>query len=565
MSFQAEQTEWARVLVESLAGAGVTDVVVSPGSRSTPFVLQVLAERRLRVHDVIDERSAAFFALGQARMNGRPSGLIATSGTAGAHYLPAAIEAGLSHLPLLMITADRPAELQACGALQTVDQLKLFGDHARAFYEVGIAQSDPGALRGLERTVAQAVFRSMHPLPGAVHLNVKARKPLESESLDADGALGGSGPPRKPSVRAVRPRLVPPAETIAEISELCAKKRRGLIVLGPGPLAQLQDRRSVLALAERTGYPILAEATSQLRFLGSIDDTGPVLCDAFDPLLHSAAFRRAHEPELILQLGPTPTSSGWARYVAEHRDVERIVIAPFGWNDPDGSALLMIAAELGETVRLLVEGLHARGVEPSPWPDRFAQANRAALALIDREVGLAAEDGALSEGSIARRVVERAPRGSLLALANGLAIRHADTFCPGCSNDLAVLSQRGASGIDGFISGAAGAASVADRTVTVLVGDVGLLHDLGGLGLAARAKVPLVLVVIHNDGGRIFEQLPLANAGGLADDALAHWLTPHGRSFGRRLRCSGCRTRSPARLARSFERSTPPTFAVAQR
>ncbi|RMH22798.1 MAG: 2-succinyl-5-enolpyruvyl-6-hydroxy-3-cyclohexene-1-carboxylate synthase, partial [Acidobacteria bacterium] len=173
------QAVWARLLIHSLVDAGVREAVISPGSRSTPFVLAACAHPGLRCHDVIDERAAAFFALGQGRASGRPSLLICTSGTAGAHYLPAVIEAEMARVPLLVLTADRPLELTRGGANQTIDQLKLFGDHARAFFELGLADADPAALRALRRTAAQAVFRCREPVPGAVHLNARARKPLE--------------------------------------------------------------------------------------------------------------------------------------------------------------------------------------------------------------------------------------------------------------------------------------------------------------------------------------------------------------------------------------------------
>lgn len=534
--------EWARLLLGSLAAAGVRDVVISPGSRSTPFVLAAAAEPRLRCHDIIDERSAAFFALGLARATGQPPLLLCTSGTAGAHYFPAVVEAAQAFVPLLVLTADRPFELQDCAAPQTIDQRKLFGDHARASIELGLPDESDGALRALKRQAAQAVYTSRAPLPGAVHLNARARKPLEPPPIESEGPAEHALRERvraiaaAPLPRAFAPRLAPDPAAVDELARACLGARSGLIVAGPAPIAQAEDRADLLALAARTGFPLLAEATSQLRFNATAskpdatdDASAPFIADAFDALLRLPRFREAHPPDLIIQIGPPPTSGAFDQYLAAHPDTARWVIAPHGWNDPRSDARGLLFAEVGAAARALRDRITALGGptrEPLAWTAMW----RAADAIARRETTrLLADETTLSEGAVARAAASSVPAGGLLLVGNSLPIRELDTFAAASDARCAVLSQRGANGIDGLVSGAAGAAA-SGRPTTLLVGDVSFLHDLGGLVACRGTRVPLVLVVIQNGGGRIFEQLPVARVPQIGDD-LRHFTTPHDLRF----------------------------------
>lgn len=533
--------EWAGVLIESLADAGIRDVVISPGSRSTPFVLAAAACPRLRCHDAIDERAAAFFALGQARVTGRPSLLLCTSGTAGAHYLPALLEASYAHVPVLALTADRPHELQGCAAPQTLDdQARLLGGSVRRAFDLGPPEPAEEALLALRRIAAQAVLATRHPLPGPVHINARARKPLEPQAPQTDEELALAGRARavlgRPIPRAHPPRLVPSPEAVAELVDACACAggggRRGLIACGPAPLRSAEDRQALLALAAATGFPLLAEAASQLRFTRRPPE---VLCgDAFDLFLRDPALRARLAPDLILQIGAPPTSSSFdALLRAEapgdrhrHRP-RRFVLAAHGWNDPQSRAEALVLAPPGETARCLLDVLGSArpggGVDPG-FQQLLRQAEagawRAVAALLDEE-----PDGELA---LVRAAVAALPPGALLVLGNSLPIREVDAACPGALCEVEVLSQRGVSGIDGLVSGAAGAASVAGRPTALLCGDVSFLHDLSGMHLlraAAANEAPLSIVVINNGGGRIFETLPVAAAADPA--ALRRFTTPH--------------------------------------
>ncbi|MBW3668222.1 MAG: 2-succinyl-5-enolpyruvyl-6-hydroxy-3-cyclohexene-1-carboxylic-acid synthase [Actinobacteria bacterium] len=522
-------TEWSRLLFASLADAGVTDVVLSPGSRSTPFMLAADAEPRLRCHDSVDERAAGFFALGLARVSGRPAVLLCTSGTAGAHYFPAVIEASLANVPMVVVTADRPFELQDCGAAQTIDQVKLFGDFVRRFYELGSPDAAPSALAGLRRLAAQAVHFASAAPAGPVHLNARARKPLEPRQADTDDeralAERVSRLLARPPVVAHQPVAHPSPDAVTAIARRCSQTERGLIVAGPAPLSHGRLLPLVEELSRRTGYPVLAEATSQLRFA---DGDDVLRCDGFDAALRAPAFRRSARPEVVVQIGGTPVSSGWERYVAEHDDVTRVVVARDAWPDPDSTATDVLLGDVELSLRALTDALAAHGAaaRAGEWASLWREADRVVWAAVDAELAWGDE---LGEGEAVRTLAERLPRGSLLMVGNSLPIREVDTFCPSHAAEVGVLSQRGANGIDGLVAGAAGSALAGgDLPVTLVLGDVSLLHDLTGLAPAVGVDVPLVVVVVQNQGGRIFEQLPLASTPGLAASTMAHVTTPHG-------------------------------------
>ena len=520
------QAEWARLLIGSFADAGITDVVISPGSRSTPLVLAAAEHRALRCFDLVDERSAAFFALGQARVTGRPALLLPTSGTAGANYFPAVVEAGASHTPLVVLTSDRPVELASCGANQTIDQLKLYGDHARAFFDLGAPDSAPRALRALRRTVAQAVFASRYPSPGAVHLNARLAKPLEPGSPSSEAERDLEHRVTTLLARAVprprSPRRLPAAADVAKLAKACGRAERGLIVCGPAPQAQAETRSLIAELGRRTGYPVLREAASQVRWCPELDSDDVLRVDGFDALLGSAGMGDLPAPQLILQIGGCPTSGHWHRYLARHAGCAHWVLGPDGWNDAQSTATDLLFADLDGALGLLTTRLPARG-RRTAWGERWSRAEQALRLAVAEEL---AASNTLSEGGVARALVDALPAGSLLAVGNSLPIREVDTYCAGSGVDLRVWSQRGASGIDGVVSGVLGAATVWRHRVALLVGDLSFLHDLSGLQAARYVTVPLVILVVQNRGGRIFERLPLADHPA-AEAVFEHWTTPH--------------------------------------
>ncbi len=546
MSVSNLHMAWARLFVGALASSGVTRVVVSPGSRSTPLVLAIAGEERMTTHVVVDERSAAFFALGQARVTGEPVLLVCTSGTAGAHYFPAVIEASASHLPLVVVTADRPWEAYDAAAPQTIDQAKLFGAHVRHYAELGLPDASPAALRGVARIAAQAAERARGPIPGAVHINARFRKPLEpvviaerepwENTLDTLVARGA------PRVHAVAASI---DETAArEIADACTGTRKGLIVCGPADAhGDLDARRSaVAALARATGFPVLAEATSQVRFGGA--DRGALLIAGFDAVFRNPSWRARLAADVILEIGAPPTSTAYATYLAEHAPARRAIIAAHGWNDPNGGATDLLCGD--PTQACLVIAAHATpGASDLAGP--MGQAEAAVGATVQDEI----ETGAFTEGRIARDVVDALPEGAALMLANSNPVRDVDTYAPATRRGVRVPHQRGASGIDGLLSGAAGARAVLKGPVALLAGDLAFLHDVGGLAAVRAAGGPLAIVVVQNGGGRIFEQLPIAQSTD-ARTLERFFVTPQALDVGRVAGAFGIAhrlARTPAELA----------------
>ncbi len=509
-------TEWMRVLARTLVDAGIARVIASPGSRSTP-ILAALLGAGLEVTDVIDERSAAFVALGHARASGAPVAALATSGTAPAHWYPAVIEASLACLPLVLVSANRPRELQHAGAPQTIDQDRLFGSHARFFVDVGAPSASEAALAGLRRLVGQAVAIARGPHPGPVHLDVPARKPLEPRAPQrpperalhalADAVLARPLTRSAPCIQADTAELDALAERLRLVSRL-------LFVAGPLPSSL--DVAAVLGLVARAGGTLSAEATSQLRFAQPRD--GGI--DALDPWLEAGLFDGSLAPELVIELGGAPTSNAYERWVARAKP-RRVVLGAHAHVDPHASADAILFGELGALARALEPRL-----DPSLAVCMTATAYRARLSALDAAAEALVEERAArwGEPSIARALVRAIPEGGRLVVGNSLPIRVLDRYASRAlrASPLEVLHQRGANGIDGFLAQAAGASLAAPKPSALLVGDVTFLHDVGSLVHARHVRAPLVVVVVDNAGGRIFEALPIARE--------AAWMMPHVRT-----------------------------------
>lgn len=515
--------EWARLVADTLVQSGVREVVISPGSRSTPFVVAITAREELRCVDVLDERSAGFVALGMARASGRAVALLCTSGTAPAHWFPAVIEASLADVPLVCLSADRPLEHTHCGAAQTIDQLELFGKHVRWFAEVGAPDASEGALVGLRRTIAQAVARARSPRAGPVHVNLRARKPLEPREPRTDAELAlrerVERVRRAPLTEAPASRAMPARESIEEVARALEGSRRTWIVAGPMPASAGEDgtRDAVLAIARSSSALLFAEATSQLRF-GGAEREGVERLDALDLSLRASDVD-ADAPELVLQVGGTPTSAALDRFFAARPTLARIVVGVSDWIDAHGTARAILIGDRVATLQALAAELRGAGNVDVAWRERWLARERRAWTAIEEEL----ETGAFGEGTVARTLVRSLPRGAALSIGNSLPVRTIDRFARSGGDALVVHSQRGANGIDGLVSGAIGASLASGRPGALMLGDLSLLHDVGGLASARAVRTPLAIVVVQNGGGRIFEQLPVAR---VAPHAMPHFLTP---------------------------------------
>ncbi len=546
---------WAELLARALAQSGAAQAVISPGSRSTPLALALAAQLPTTV--LHDERAAAFFALGQARATGRPSVVLATSGTAPGHWLPAAMEAHEAGVPLLLLSADRPWEVQQAQASQTVDQVRLFGHHANAYFELGLPDDSLAALRAVPRIAAQAVLATQYPLAGVVQVNAHFRKPLEPKPRTGVEPWLARW---QAIVQAGSPCLLPPLpqphpDAVAELVRRVRAAPRGLMVAGPAPATQADAyRAAVRRFAAASGYVLLAEATSQLRFGADV----PGVCGSFDALLRAPGLRRALRPDLALEIGAPPVSAQWLAWADADDAPPRLVLPGARPADPAGGALGML---LGPVAALLEAA--AAQLESS------ARATEVALAY--RQAWLAAEVAAwsaraatlpvgeaLHEHQIAPQLRAALPAGAWLAVGNSSPVRDLDHDLPPDARPLTLLHQRGAAGIDGLVAGAAGSRSVLAPPLALLLGDVALLHDAGGLAAAAAVRGPLPIVVVHNDGGRIFERLPLGRDAGLVAACEQLFVVPHGRALVGLAQTWGLphrRVQTPAELSQALVRA----------
>jgi 2-succinyl-5-enolpyruvyl-6-hydroxy-3-cyclohexene-1-carboxylate synthase len=495
---------WARALVEELVRGGVRHAVVCPGSRSSPLALACQRVEGLKTWSVIDERSAGFFALGMGKHSRAPAVLVATSGTAGAHFYPAVIEAALAHVPLLVLTADRPLELQGWGAPQTIPQARLFGEFSRLFVDVGMPEASDAALMHLRATASRAVGVALRAPRGAVHLNVPFREPLaptpEAFGEERLSALAREGRPGALTTAITPPARQPAPHAIDEVRRRIAATEKGLIVCGP---RDEEDgfAESITALSHATGYPVIAEAASQARYGG-----GAGTLSLYDALLRHPPFAQAHKPELVLRFGGGLTPKGpqqWLDASGAHIVLFSDEGALF---DPAHRAAQVIEGSAIAACEALSRGM-SRGL--GLWAQRFLQAERMARSALEAAF---AEQGRLNEPRVAREVVASLPSGANLFVSSSMPIRDVDAFAPGSAMPLRVLSNRGANGIDGIISSALGVAAASGRPTVLLTGDLAFLHDVGGLLTARRHHLSLTVVVVNNDGGGIFSFLPIAKA-----------------------------------------------------
>lgn len=478
---------WADAFVAGLAAAGLRHAVIAPGARSAPLATALLRRPEIACEVINDERVAAFFALGQARATGRPGAVVCTSGTAAANLLPAVVEANLAGMPLLALTADRPAEAHGWGANQTVDQTRLYGSHVRAFHalptpDAGIAQYD----RYLRTLAARMIEETLSPLPGPVHANLPFREPLLPDRIPP--------PPALPEPI----RIVAPTHVFVDARDLAPRfsGRRGVIVCGEmSAMPAAAALASGLAmLAERLGAPILAEPLSNLRY--GTHDRSRILTRQARFLRAPEAFR----PEWVLRFGRFPVSRTVQGWLSTLDGCDAVLVAPPGlWPDPLHASATILRATPESVVDALLAG--TLDAAPAEWLDNWRRAEAAAELR---------DDAALFEGTVARALLRALPDGAHCFVGNSLAIRAMDAFGGTSDRRITLHGNRGASGIDGNLATAAGIAAASGAPTAALLGDQAALHDCGALSAIARHRV--VAVVMDNGGGGIFDHLPLARA-----------------------------------------------------
>jgi 2-succinyl-5-enolpyruvyl-6-hydroxy-3-cyclohexene-1-carboxylate synthase len=511
--------------VDELAARGVRHAIVCPGSRSTPLALALATHPDVRIWVLVDERSAAFFALGMARQLREPVALLCTSGTAAANFLPAVIEAGLSRIPLIVLTADRPPELRGWGAAQTIDQIRLYGEHAKWFADMPVPIDDDALSRQARATAARAVLSASDDPCGAVHLNFPFREPLlpadvqSGMSMDALFRLGRGGARGGFASSAIS---APEAAMVHRLVELVASEPRGIIVCGPGETVGLGE--AVAALSEAAGYPVLADPLSGVRF-GSRDRSRVI--DAYDAFLRHEETAAELAPDVVLRVGAVPTSKPLQQFLGAHPGRHHLLVDPGDPRDPAHLATDHIRADPAGTLagiadRLAVVG--RVGICSSPWMTAWKHADSVTRSVID--AALLKHDASF-EGRAVAEIATALPDDATLVVGNSMPVRDVDTFVRGDERTVRIVANRGANGIDGVVSSALGAAAVAHGPVVLIVGDLSFYHDLNGLLAARQYGIEATVVVLNNDGGGIFSFLPQAE---LLDSAVFEQLfgTPIG-------------------------------------
>jgi 2-succinyl-5-enolpyruvyl-6-hydroxy-3-cyclohexene-1-carboxylate synthase len=499
-------TALASAFVEELARGGVRLAVISPGSRSTPLAVALWRQPEIEVSVIVDERSAAFFALGAAQATGAPMAMLCTSGTAAANYHPAICEADESALPLIALSADRPPELRGIGAGQTIDQIKLYGSSVRWFCEVGTHDADDDGLLHYRSVACRALAAARgEPRPGPVHLNLPWREPLAPiavvGAVTATDPLALEGRDVRPLTAVTPIDLEPSASLLDEVAGHISGARAGVIVAGRQ--LDLELREPLAELAKASGFPILAEPTSQLR-CGPHDRSH--LVSTYDHLLRDESFRETVKPDLVLRFGEMPTSKPLRTWLAAS-GADQIVVDPRGgWNEPTGRAAAILRADPTE----LASGWAARlGNEQRPAPAHWLEAETAACEALSSELESLGE---MTEPGLHLALGQAHSDGDLVYTASSMPIRDQEAFLPPSQTDAIFLCNRGTNGIDGLVSSGIGAAQASGRPTTIVTGDLGLLHDIGGIAALRDVSTPVRIIVINNNGGGIFGFLPQAEA-----------------------------------------------------
>ncbi|WP_458206401.1 2-succinyl-5-enolpyruvyl-6-hydroxy-3-cyclohexene-1-carboxylic-acid synthase [Haladaptatus sp. NG-SE-30] len=520
MTAPNRNTLWAETFVDELAAGGVEAVCLTPGSRSTPLTVAFAAHDDIEVFSHLDERSAAFFALGRAKRTGMPTPLVCTSGTAAANFYPAVIEADRARVPMLVCTADRPPELRDSGANQTVDQEKLYGDTVRWYADLAEPEAEPRKLRSLRTTAARAVGSATGTPPGPVHLNVPFRKPLEPTEVPGDvpddfrernplAVEGRDGP----FVRVTQGVPELDVESVARLSDRIAGTNRGLLVVGPED-APTPSRDALATLADATGFPVIADPLSGHRF----GHDGSIV-GGYDSYLVPDVTDEWPDPEVVLRFGASPTSKVLRQYL-ERTDAHQFVVdSAGGWREASFTATDLVVADPTRFAKRLAHTLDTSADED--WAGRFARAESCHWNAVE------ATDEYF-EGKILASVAELVPDPTTLFVSNSMPVRDLDRFGRPRSAEISVLGNRGASGIDGIVSSALGAGSATDDPLVLVTGDLAYYHDMNGLLALERCDVDATIVEINNDGGGIFHMLPIES---FDPPFTGQFKTPHGLDF----------------------------------
>ncbi len=494
---------WGYLLIDELVRNGITRFCISPGSRSTPLTIAAAENPNAENIVCIDERGSAFYALGYSRATGKPAAIICTSGTAAANFYPAIIEARQSNIPLIIITADRPPDLRATGANQTIDQVKIFSDYPKWFFDLPCPDLEIPAQMVLT-TIDQAVYQTQCNGPGPVHLNCMFREPLEPTNKPFPRTYFRSvrkwEQSRKPFSIYEKKNAYPSQKAVDNLAHQINGVRKGLLVVGelPGERA----KRAVVQLAARLRWPVFADITSGLRG----ESKSASIIKYFDQLLLSDKVENDLNPKLILHIGRPLTSKRYLQFIQKHPPQAYIHIAENEErHDPSHQISKRFDCDIDYFCTSL--GAQVRGNTDKNWHMGITENDLKVRDVLDKYLQSNSE---ISEFSLPVHLSRNLNPAHGLFLSNSMPIRDFDMFADFGNPTPFISANRGASGIDGILATAAGYCSGLNKPVTVVLGDLALIHDMNSLLLVDGSENPITLVLINNSGGGIFSFLPVA-------------------------------------------------------
>lgn len=498
MNYTEALTRYTANFIDELVANGLRDVVISPGSRSTPLAVLVAEHKEINDWIVVDERSAGYFALGIAQATNRPVALVCTSGTAAANYFPAVVESYYARVPLLVLTADRPHELRDIGASQTIDQIKMYGEFVKSNFEMAPPKADKSTIHYARNRARRAIKHSLVDNPGPVHVNFPFDEPLMPDISLKDL---WKRPANNHEIKIFKGKKQLDSETIEDLVQLIEENDNGLFVCGPQTDANLVN--ALLTLSEKLNIPLLTDPLSQLRTNPKVNRT---VIGTYDSLLRSATIRKQMKPDYIIRFGAMPISKHFSFYVKEHAHVPQYVVENYNHvREPMNLESHYILADGATLCKELATHITQKNGASSDWLEQWVQMETTAREVL-RETH---EHAQLTEGTATRVVLEQLKDDSHFFVANSMPVRDVDTFLIPTTKRVRLYANRGVSGIDGTLSSAIGVATTRKR-VTLLIGDLSFYHDLNSLLIAKRYELPITIVLINNNGGGIFSFLPQA-------------------------------------------------------
>ncbi|OGV03567.1 MAG: 2-succinyl-5-enolpyruvyl-6-hydroxy-3-cyclohexene-1-carboxylic-acid synthase [Ignavibacteria bacterium RIFOXYB2_FULL_35_12] len=517
---------WAETLVAEFVNAGVKYACISPGSRSTPLTYAFATNKKIKSFAIIDERSGGFFALGLAKAIIYPVVLVCTSGTAAAEFYPAIIEAYQNKIPLIVCTADRPPELQNVGANQTINQNNIYKNHIRWFADAGLPQVNKKRLNDIKNIARRAVVECSIKNVGPVHINFPFKEPFEPNSFTDEITQVELKIIRSISKISLNHDVGEnpiSKKTLQLISKKIKDNPKGIILIGLDSYAE-GFFKECIKLSEQTGYPIFADAASNMRFSAH---TNQNVLTSYDSYLRSEKFIKYHKPEFMIQFGRNFSSKALSNFIADCSS-KKLLVNKFGdWNNPKDKSSSVAVCDPETFCRELSSLIthNAQQKNNKEWLNGFLEIEKAA-SKIKREIIETASFP--NEIRIVSELIKAIPDGSNLMVSNSLPIRDLDLSVPLMKKRITIFHNRGASGIDGIISTALGIAQSSKRKTYLLTGDLAFYYDLNSLLTAKKYSIPLTIILINNNGGRIFEVLPISNYKKIFEK---YFVTPHDLEF----------------------------------